>query len=301
MEPIPLTRAGPEEGGNYEYHWTGSFIEAHFLSDVGKKRKKNEDSCIMCVPEDETLANERGLLFAVADGMGGAKAGEFASRLTLEILIDGYYNGRANNIPKALAKALDLANTRVYDESQSNPEYEGMGTTVSAVVIHGDSAYVGQVGDSRVYVRRDQASVLQITDDHSLVAEQVRHGYISEDEARNHSLKNLITRAIGIKRSVEVDLFAFQLKHNDTVLICSDGLSNLVSDEEINETLKNYDIQAASRLLVGRALEEGGHDNITTALVRITQPPEERDFEPGAIEVTMPKPGIFRKLRRFLP
>jgi len=300
MPPIPLTQGGPADGGNYEYHWTGSFLEAHLLSDVGKKRKHNEDSCVLCVPEDAVLAEEGGLLFAVADGMGGAAAGEFASRRALELLLEEYYNAPAGSVPASLREALEFANLRIFQEAQSKPEFHGMGTTVSAVLVRGDCAYIGQVGDSRVYVVRDQAGMVQITDDHSLVAEQMRHGYLTEEEARNHSIKNLITRAIGIKETVNVDLFAFRLEQGDTILICSDGLSNLVTDEQIRHTLSNENIQAAARLLVGRALNQGGTDNVTAVLLRVTEPPVKREFDPGAEEVRIPTQGIFGKLRNLL-
>jgi protein phosphatase len=128
---IPLTQKGPSEGENFEYHWIGEFVEAHLLSDVGKKRKRNEDSCIVCAPADPALAEARGLLFAVADGMGGASAGDFASHLALDVLVDEYYHGPSNNIPLRLRDALDAANQRVFIEAESNLERHGMGTTVS--------------------------------------------------------------------------------------------------------------------------------------------------------------------------
>ncbi|MBI5091041.1 MAG: Stp1/IreP family PP2C-type Ser/Thr phosphatase [Candidatus Hydrogenedentes bacterium] len=300
MAGIPVTRFGPEDGGNYEHQWTGKFLVAHFLSDVGKKRSHNEDSCIFCAPEVEELGRERGILFAVADGMGGASAGEFASRLALQILTERHYSSVESNIPESLRSALEYANRRIFEEAENNPEYHGMGTTVSAVLVMGDCAYVAQVGDSRVYLARNDGSFKQITDDHSLVAEQVRNGYISEEEARTHSLKNLITRAVGIKDSVKVDLFATRLRKGDTLLICSDGMSNLIKDDEIARLLTRDSLQAAARVLVGRALEEGGSDNITAVLVRVSETPPKAKFDPGPTEISLPPPGLLSKLRRLI-
>jgi protein phosphatase len=300
FQPIPLSQTGPVDGGNFEYHWTGDFAEAHLLSDVGKKRKRNEDTCAMCAPEDAELFGKRGLLLAVADGMGGASAGDFASHLALNVILDDYYRGHSVNIPDGLRGAIEEANRVVFAESEVNPERRGMGTTVSLLVVRGDCAYIAQVGDSRVYVARRRERLFQITSDHSLVAEQVRNGYLSQEEARNHSLKNLITRAVGIKANVKVDLFALRLKPHDTLLLCSDGLSNQLKDEEIVEHMMSDNLKAAGRRLVGRALTAGGSDNITAVLLRLDETPRPIPFEPGVEEVFIPPSGLFRKFWRFM-
>jgi len=300
FQPIPLTQCGPVDGGNFEYSWSNEFAEAYLLSDVGKKRKRNEDTCVLCVPEDRELLEKRGLLFAVADGMGGANAGDFASHLALNVILDDYFRGHAPTIPDALQNALEEANRVVFAESEVNPERRGMGTTASLVLVRGDCAYIAQVGDSRVYIGRTDERLFQITADHSLVAEQVRSGYLSAEEARSHSLKNLITRAVGIKATVKTDLFAFRLQQNDTLLICSDGLSNQVKDDEIANLMALDNLRAAGRSLVERAITEGGPDNITIILLRITQPPPARQFEPGVQEVFIPPSGFLRKVWRFL-
>lgn len=299
MVGVNLVRTGPDGGGNYETQWAGEFIQAHLLSDVGKKRNHNEDSCLLSVPDERSASSDRSLLFAVADGMGGVSGGEFASRLALQTLSDHYYNSEGS-IPTRLSEALRQANQRIFEEAEHNPRYHGMGTTVSAVVIQGDCAYVAQVGDSRVYMTRGNGTIWQITDDHSLVAEQVRNGVLSEEEARNHALKNLITRAVGTRDSIDVDLFAVRVQQNDTLLICSDGLSNVVSDEEIAAALKGNSLQGAARVLVGRALEGGGPDNITVVLLRVLKTPPRARLEEGAVKVTLEKPGIINKLKRIL-
>ena len=305
MAPIPLTNGGPVDGGNYEYRWQGDYVHTHLLTDVGKKRHKNEDSCVLCAPEDEVLFEHNGILFAVADGMGGASAGELASHLALQTVIDRYYAATADRskrgIPALLREALGAANSNIFAEAGKNPDRQGMGTTVSVVVVRGDCCYVAQVGDSRVYISRGRSGgAHQLTDDHSLVAEQVRNGYLSEEEARNHSLRNLITRAVGIKDTVDVDLFSLKLQRGDTLLICSDGLSNLVEDEEIGKALAMSNLQGAARLLVGRALTRGGTDNITVALLRVVLPPPKREMDPGAQEVIVPVKGVLGRIRSLM-
>ncbi|MCP4638901.1 MAG: Stp1/IreP family PP2C-type Ser/Thr phosphatase [bacterium] len=297
MAVIPLTRTGPEEGGDFEYHWSGDFLKVHLLSDVGKKRAGNEDSCLLCAPEDRSVAHDHGYLVAVADGMGGVSGGGFASRLALQSLVDSYYDGVVETIPERLRASVGAANRRIFEEAESHPEYFGMGTTVSAMLIHGTCAYVAQVGDSRVYLHRVGEGIWQITDDHSLVAEQVRNGFISEEQARTHSLRNLITRAVGTKESVKVDLFTFPVRQNDRILICSDGLTGVVDDEVISSSLDVRNLQGAARALVGRALEGGGPDNITVALVEVAKAPPQTDCQSGATTVNLSKPGFFNRLR----
>lgn len=294
---IPRTDFGPREGRhNYESAWHGSYLQAHLLTDLGKKRKNNEDSCILCVPQDKDMA-ERGFLFAVADGMGGALAGEKASHLALETLVTEYFNAKDGNIPLTLAKALEDANSAIYTMADENPEYTGMGTTVSAVLIIGNWAYMAQVGDSRVYLYRKSYGLKQLTEDHSLVAEQLRAGLITEEEAENHSLKNLITRAVGTDSTVEVDLFAFQIEQGDTLLICSDGLSGMVSDKEITKSFcSESNLRLMTRNLIEKALDGGGIDNATAITVYIKDAPPKTELQVGAQLISLPKKSWFRKI-----
>lgn len=295
---IPMTEYGPTEGGNFEYSWQGEYLQAFLISDVGKKRKNNEDACLLCVPEDAALAGRRGLLFAVGDGMGGASAGEFASRMALRQTNNAYYLSDTPSAPDALREAVESANLKVFEESELNPLLSGMGTTVSALVARGEWTYIAHVGDSRVYLLRGMR-LYQITHDHSLVAEQMRCGLLTEEEARNHSMKNLITRAVGIKNEVKVDMYAMHIQRGDTILICSDGLSNMVPDAQIAAALAGNDLKKAAAILIDEALDEGGADNITAALLRVADRPPKCDLEEGADEVQFPTPGIITKLRRF--
>ena len=298
-ELIPGTEYGPLDGRNYENTWEDVYLQAHLLSDIGRKRSNNEDSCLLCSPRATALVEERGRLFAVADGMGGASAGEHASRMALHILVRHYFQAPPLSAPEGLLQALQEANEKVYEEAEVNPVYSGMGTTVSAAVIHGEWVYVAQVGDSRVYLLRERSGIHQLTHDHSLVAEQVRSGLISEEEARTHSLRNLITRAVGIKEQVKVDLFAVRLEEGDTLLLCSDGLSNMVSDKHIAQALADGDLKVATRRLVGAALDGGGADNITAVTIRVIAPPPKTEYQEGAKQIALSSEGLFKRFKRL--
>ena len=300
MALIPLTKIGPEAAGNYEFQWTGPYLQAHLLSDVGKKRAHNEDSCLLCVPEDEAIARSHGMLFAVADGMGGANAGEFASRLALQTICEWYFGlPPANGITTLLRESVAQSNRRVFEEAESNTERRGMGTTLSAALVVGQYLYAAQVGDSRIYLQRPDCPLKQVTEDHSLVAEQLRSGMITAEEARTHSMKNLITRAIGIKDAVKTDLFSVKLQKGDTLLICSDGLCNMVNDEIVSRALGLSNLQGVARRLVGHALEGGGSDNITTVIIRITDVPPATQAELDATPVSIPRPRLITSLKRL--
>ncbi len=254
----------------------------------------------MCAPDDPRIVQERGLLFAVADGMGGVSGGDFASRLALQTIAEEYYARRESSVPIRLSESISQANRRIYQEAENHPEYYGMGTTVSALLVDGDHAYIAQVGDSRVYLLRKGEPIWQITDDHSLVAEQVRNGYISEQEARTHSLKNLITRAVGTKEAVNVDLFGVQLRTGDTLLICSDGLSNVVENDQLATAMAGDNLQGAGRVLIGRALSAGAPDNVTAVLIRATGALPRTKFHEGAQKVSPTRSGFFGALRRLI-
>lgn len=300
MAEISLTQRGPDDGGNCEYGWSGRYLDTHIISDVGKKRQHNEDSSLLCAPDDESLSEKMGVLVAVADGMGGASAGEKASQLTLTEYSQELYASQEDNVPSRIRGSVERANLRVFEAARENPAYHGMGTTLSALSIVGDIAYIGQVGDSRVYVLRQGSDLVQITEDHSLVAEQLRSGMINEEEARNHSLKNLITRAVGIKEVVQTDVFCTRLQEHDTILICSDGLTNMIDDPTIAESLAMETLQGVARILVGKALEAGGSDNITVALVRVSAKPPRTEVQEGCGVVELGSVGLIGKLKQFM-
>ena len=244
------------------------------ISDVGRKRENNED----CYCVNSAIG-----LFVVADGMGGHAGGEFASRMaisTIEEVMSLYHDGpdahayylrdSENIAPEvALAIALRMANERVYKESQAQVHMRGMGTTTAALYLRADKAYLAHVGDSRIY-RLRKGSIKQMTDDHSLVNEQLRQGIITAEEARQHQFKNVITRSIGIQETVDVDTFSMDTKPGDRFLLCSDGLSNMVPDKGLERVLRDMDIIAAGRRLIALAVQQGGDDNITCVLAEVT-------------------------------
>ena len=292
---------GPGTSLEWSASWSEEALNVRLVSHVGKKRQNNEDSCLFFAPEPDTL-ERRGYLMAVADGMGGASAGERASRLCLEQLADWFYSPRVKGlVPHALRYALHMANEAVFTEAINNPEFEGMGTTLSAIALLGNWAYLAQVGDSRIYLRRPDKGFFQMTEDQSLVAEQLRSGLINETEAKNHLLKNLITRAVGIKDSVEADFFAVQLHRGDTVLLCSDGLSNMVPDKQLDEYMALEDLNDTAAKLLQGALDGGGTDNITFVLLRVTGDLPESYYQQGADKILFDSRGLFQRLRSWFP
>jgi len=222
-------------------------------TDVGRGRPENEDSCLVDAAHG---------LYAVADGMGGHRAGEVASATAIETLKAAYVGGQP------IDEAVESANAAVFAKAADDDALRGMGTTLTAIALEGDStALLGHVGDSRAYLMRDGA-VAQVTDDHSLVEQLVREGRLSPEEAQNHPQRAIITRALGIDPEVEVDTYRVDLKPGDRLLICSDGLTNMLSDDTIAVTLRRYaDPQQAADTLVDMANQAGGDDNITVVVL----------------------------------
>jgi PPM family protein phosphatase len=220
------------------------------LSDPGRRRRRNEDAYVVSPP-----------LFAVADGMGGARAGELASRLAVEAM-GGEPEGRDE---ERLSTLIREANRRVFTRSHEDASASGMGTTMTAAIVGDDGTVtIGHVGDSRAYRLRDD-QLEQLTEDHSLVAELVRSGRLSAEEAETHPQRSVITRALGTDPDVDVDVFTVQGEAGDLFLLCSDGLTTMVEDEDIRRTLSEGrdDLEAVARELVSRANRGGGEDNIT--------------------------------------
>ena len=206
-------------------------------------------------------------LFAVADGMGGHNAGDYASSHAVRILVDEIREDTDYNPVKVIRHAIETANTEIIEQAQKDEKLRGMGTTMVVATIVGQYAYVANVGDSRLYVVDKQ--LRQITRDHSLVDEMVRMGEINADEARVHPDKNIITRAVGAADHVEADFFEVELCEDDRILLCTDGLTNMVIDEEICDTIRQNDnIETAASQLVAMANANGGRDNITVMIIK---------------------------------
>ena len=204
-------------------------MRIYSATDVGQKRKMNQDYVFASEGPVGNLPN----LFTVADGMGGHNAGDYASSHAVRILVDEIREDADYNPVKVIRHAIEAANTEIRNRAQEDENLRGMGTTMVVATIVDQYAYVANVGDSRLYVIQD--GIRQVTRDHSLVQEMVRMGEISEAEARNHPDKNIITRALGAEKTVDVDFFDLKLEKGCTILMCSDGLSNMVEDEKIQE------------------------------------------------------------------
>ena len=237
-------------------------MKAFALTDVGQRRKINQDCVYASVEPVGNLPN----LFIVADGMGGHKAGDFASRFAVNAVRESIGASQETNPIKLIRDAIELANRGILRESDEHEEMRGMGTTIVVTTIIDRYAYTANVGDSRLYLLGDTLN--QITKDHSLVEEMVRLGEITEAEARNHPDKNIITRAVGATSNVDIDFFDYKVGPGGIILMCSDGLSNMVEDEEIRRILRRTDpIEDKARVLVETANENGGKDNIAVILV----------------------------------
>jgi PPM family protein phosphatase len=242
--------------------------EAAGKTDTGRKRRRNEDSFVCSPP-----------LFAVADGMGGAQAGEVASGLAAAALQESRGNGGGTSRIEALVQE---ANRRVHDRATSDAAASGMGTTITVALVDPKGVVtIGHVGDSRGYLLRD-GRLEQLTDDHSLVAELVRRGELSPAEAEVHPQRSVITRALGTDPDVDVDVFTVQARPGDVFLLCSDGLSSYVDGETIEQIVGRHraDLGAASNSLIQAANRGGGEDNITAVLFRVEDGEAEEPDEP---------------------
>ncbi len=261
---------------------------------TGRKRRHNEDAYVLQPP-----------LFAIADGMGGARAGEVASSLAAAALQSGEVDGNGKERVTALIQA---ANRSVYERSSRDAEVAGMGTTMTVALVEDATVTLGHVGDSRAYVLRD-GELEQLTDDHSLVAELVRGGKLSAEEAEHHPQRSVITRALGTDPDVDVDTFTVEAEDGDVFVLCSDGLTDMVGDDEIGEVLagSRENLKEAAEELVRRANKAGGQDNITVVAFEMTDEPDEQTLE-RTVEQTQPMPAAEatpeperRRIWRFLP
>ena len=233
------------------------------VSDTGRRRRRNEDQYV-CEPP----------LFAVADGMGGAQAGEVASGLAAAVLNEATPGERADERgEERVAHLIQEANRRVFQRSSEDESTSGMGTTMTVALVDGDTIAFGHVGDSRAYRVRG-GELEQLTDDHSLVGELVRSGRLSPEEAESHPQRSVITRALGTEPDVDVDTFTIEAEPDDLYLICSDGLTDMVDGEVIHSVVdeKRSDLAVAAADLIDLANQNGGRDNISVVLVRV--PPE---------------------------
>jgi protein phosphatase len=248
-------------------------IEAYGATDVGRKRDRNEDSFLI----DRDLG-----LFVVADGMGGHAGGGIASRLAVDTIQSVLAEAKraspqmfqiSPTIEEGPAKdrlreAVEAACARIFQEAQANPPLLGMGTTVTSALVLGRHIYLGHVGDSRCYLVR-RGRIFQISEDHSLVNEQLKAGAMTPDEARHSRFRNIITRSVGFEEEVLVDLVGIEAEDGDQLILCCDGLTNLVEDDEILEVVDRTPLADVPKRLIAIANDRGGDDNITVIAVRL--------------------------------
>lgn len=239
-------------------------MKTYSVTDIGKKRKMNQDYVYCCTQTVGMLPN----LFIVADGMGGHNAGDFASRFAVEEFVRQVKQAKEKTLIQTMEESVQNANRLLLEQAAGKPELKGMGTTFVAATICGETMYVANIGDSRLYlISREE--IAQVTQDHSLVEEMIRRGELKREEGRFHPNKNVITRAMGANVGVVPDFFEVRLKEDDIILLCSDGLSNMMDDMEIFSVVKNYreDVAKAGEELLRLANEYGGRDNISIVLV----------------------------------
>lgn len=237
-------------------------IKSFSATDIGKKRQLNQD---FVYTSDEPVGNLPNV-YIVADGMGGHNAGDYASKCTVETVVREIRGCFEKSPIRILSKAIRVANDQIRQRAREDRSLYGMGTTVVAATCLGHYLQVANVGDSRLYIVNEE--VRQITTDHSLVEEMVRVGGIDREAARNHPDKNIITRAVGALDTLEIDFFSEELKAGDIVLICSDGLTNMIEDNEIGAILKERgSLEEKAGRLVAAANDNGGKDNIAVILI----------------------------------
>lgn len=238
-------------------------------SAIGKIRDLNEDFYFVSEDEDQFK------LFIVADGMGGHNAGEVASFLAVNFIKDFFYSNypslekNEENIEAFIRESILLANFHIYQQSKANVSYSGMGTTLTLLLLEKDKFYIGHLGDSRAYLIRN-GEIIQLTEDHTLITELVKKGNITKEEAKYHPQRHIITRALGTNNDVLIDIYKDNVCTGDIILLCTDGLSNMVEDHEIyEEIIKEVDIQKSCLNLMHLANSRGGYDNITIIAIKV--------------------------------
>ena len=311
MKPAPSqpAKVAPETDPKPQSKGQLAATRIHFAgqSEAGEVRKVNQDAYFV----DTT---PQGVLAIVADGMGGHKSGEIASQTAVNVLSRALRKAQ-NHPPAAMAKAVQDANLEIYDYAAEHPESRGMGTTLTTLLVDDQIGLVGHVGDSRAYLIR-KGEIHQLTQDHSWVADRVRQGLLSEEEARHHRWRNIITNALGSTPEFTLDIFHFEVQSGDKLMLCSDGVTTLLTDEVILRILGEHSPEEAAAALVRGANERGSPDNVTAVILFAeTVEPKPKSYalpkEDAAsvsigetmsgiyrVEETYPSRSRFAKLRR---
>ncbi len=256
-------------------------------TDLGRVRENNEDKFDFYEPEDSGVLATKGAFYAVADGMGGHSAGQIACEMALKTVIAAYYANPSSDTDASLRHAIEEANGLVYATAQAITERQGMGTTLTAAIVREDTLTIAQVGDSRAYLLRG-GRLSQMTDDHSWVAEQVRLGIMTLEEAQSSPFRNIITRSVGTSATVEADISARSLQVGDVLLLCSDGLTGHLSLEEMETLLRENSPSVAAMRLVDEANRRGGRDNITALVLSVRALTPQAGGDGGAFDLSAP-------------
>ncbi|NLM17559.1 MAG: Stp1/IreP family PP2C-type Ser/Thr phosphatase [Candidatus Riflebacteria bacterium] len=248
-------------------------MQVFFKSDVGRVRKNNEDSLLAITPWSSLGVKQKASLFIVADGMGGHNAGEIASSIAINTAKEWFESADLELVTKEqLTELCDNANTAVWEYSNQHPQTKGMGTTFTAMLIKKDKAMIAHVGDSRAY-RLNENGFKQLTSDHSLIAEQIKNGNITPEEARTHPARHMLSRVMGARAFMKPDIIEVQLNSGDLYLLCSDGVYGMLPDKKILKILQEKDLKKASEHIIDAANDAGGLDNSTVMLLRLDEVP----------------------------
>lgn len=283
---IHLIKSSEKKHGKFDETDLFYEIEACVVTDVGCHRQQNEDSAKFVQPNGSECSS-KGFLAIVADGMGGHQAGEIASRLAIDEITNNYYLQKQNDPLDSLQKAFAKANEVIYQQSNNNKVLSGMGTTSTALLLKNDHAYFAHVGDSRLY-RIYEGRLFLLTEDHTIVNQMLKNGLINPVEAKNHPERNVVTRALGTRPVVEIALSQDPrpIKIGDFFILCTDGLYDVVSDDEIREITLSAVPHLACQKLIDLAKAKGGYDNISVGILAI------RALDTSARPVPITRPHV---------
>jgi protein phosphatase len=243
-------------------------VESFADTDVGLVRSANEDSFLLFFPHDQRLLEEKGILAIVADGVGGSIGGKAASSIAVSVMRERYYSSEQADPLSALKESMIAANREIFTKGSQDPSCRGMATTCTAFILLVNEGFISHAGDSRAYLLRD-GILHQITEDHTLVNKLLADGLITAEAAARHPQKNIIVRALGSNLELVPDTFHVLLEENDIILLCSDGLHGLVSDDDIKDRLSRLPLQEAGQSLIGLAKDNGGTDNVTVIILQL--------------------------------
>lgn len=242
-------------------------------TDTGVVRKNNEDSLLVIAPWSGLAIEKKACLFVVADGMGGQNAGEVASGIAVTTAREWFKNNSFEDLnTKHMEDLITVVNEKVWTYSQSHPETKGMGTTFSAILFKGEKAIIGHIGDSRIY-RSRKGELSQLTNDHSIVGEQVKLGKLTPEQARVSPVRNILSKVLGARQFIQPDIFETSIEIDDQFVLCSDGIYTMIECEEMERIINNTPAEKLSRVLIDRANAGGGKDNSTAIAFKVTEFP----------------------------